>query len=232
VKKQLRHLTLAIATGSACVAVAACGSSSPAATTSSRSAATTATTSTTSTAPAGATAFAARRAKLDACLKAHGVKIPARPPGASRPNGGYPGYGGGRPYSGGFRPYGGAGGGVPGGRFFGNANSKTAKAFQACASQIGFAQGQFRRARVRYTKATLDSFTACVKKHGYTLPKPNTSGTGPVFPARIQGNKQFQAAAKNCVGILRPVTSAGARPGATSPGSGPPPAATATTSSA
>ena len=41
-------------------------------------------------------------------------------------------------------------------------------------------------------------------KHGYKLPKPNTSGNGPIFPKSIESNKKFEAAAKACQSDLRP----------------------------
>ena len=171
----------------ASLAIAACGSSSKPTTTT-----TTSTTST--TASAGRGAFTAQRAKLDACLKAHGVTLPSRPAGSGRPYGGAGGYGGGGFFGGG------------GGAGFAGGNSKSAKAFQACASQVGSGAGRFGgrfRGRASFSKTTLTAFVACVKKNGYTLPAPNTSGKGPVFPASIEKNKQFEAAAKSCESILR-----------------------------
>jgi hypothetical protein len=56
----------------------------------------------------------------------------------------------------------------------------------------------------QFSAATLEKFAACVKKNGYTLPKANTSGTGPVYPRSIEANKTFQAASKSCQSLLRP----------------------------
>ena len=43
----------------------------------------------------------------------------------------------------------------------------------------------------------------CVARNGYKLPTPNTSGTGTVFPAAIQRNYKYRAAAEHCVSIER-----------------------------
>lgn len=229
-----RHgLTASIAV-LACLAIAACGSSSnPSTSASSGSgAANTTTTSTTTTPGTGATAnFAAQRAKLEACLKSHGVTLPTRRAGsgyggfgAGGVGGG--GYGGGAPGAGG-----GYGGGTPGTsttahRFFrygGAGNSKFAAAFKACGADFGgrLAGGGVTgtgRFTPHFSTATLDSYIACVKKNGFTLPKPNTSGTGPTFPRSIETNKKFQAASKSCDSILQSAFRAG---GGAGPGGGP-----------
>ena len=61
----------------------------------------------------------------------------------------------------------------------------------------GTAGGQF-------SAATIEKFAACVKKNGYTLPKANTSGSGPIYPRSIESNKQFVAASKSCQSLLQP----------------------------
>ncbi|MGZ4312205.1 MAG: hypothetical protein ACXVR1_08895 [Solirubrobacteraceae bacterium] len=179
--------------------VAACGSSS-----NTGSASTS--TSSSAAAAAGGTSSAAR-SKFAACLKAHGVTLPARPAGARRrPAGGY-GYGGGGP---GFFFGGGGGTGSGAGRFD---NPKFRAALQAC--------GGARLPQRRFTpnKAAITKFAACVKQHGYKLPAPNFSGKGPIFPATIARDKTFQAAAKACASDLRPQGAAGGASGAP-PGSG------------
>jgi hypothetical protein len=190
-----RPLTLAVAVAVAALCVAACGSSSNAGTTKSTSTA----------AAAGGTGVAAR-SKFVACLKAHGVTLPARPPsGGTRPPGTGTGPGSGQrpPGGGGFfffggggaGPAGGAGGAAARGRFD---NPKFQAAFKACGG------GSFPRRRFTLSHTAVSSFVACVRKHGYKLPAPNFSGKGPVFPAKIESNKAFQAAAKPCVSLLRP----------------------------
>jgi hypothetical protein len=171
-------------------AIAACGSSSH-------------TTSSAASAASGTSGTSARTT-LVACLKQHGVTLP---------NGGRfrrPGGAGAGPYGGGGGLFGGSGGngGPPpgagaGGRFA--ANPKLRAALQACGGSrfrrpTGTTAAQFRQRR----EAQVATFVACVKQHGYTLPKPNFSGTGPVFPASIEKNKAFQAAAKSCASALQP----------------------------
>ncbi len=183
------------------VCMAACGSSSSSS-------------STTSAGASGAAASASRtadRAKLAACLKQHGVTLPARPAGGRPPAGGAGGYG--PPAGGGGFFGGGSGRGGPGGRA---ANPKFRAAFQACGGAAGF-RGRAGGARFRPTQAAITKFASCVKQHGYTLPKPNLSGKGAVYPASIERNAKFQAAARACQSVLRPAGGApagGAAPGA------------------
>ncbi|HET9721395.1 MAG TPA: hypothetical protein VFP55_15050 [Solirubrobacteraceae bacterium] len=113
-----------------------------------------------------------------ACLKQHGVTLPARRPGS------------------------GAGGGFGRGR--GPGNSKFRAAFKACGGGFGrFRPGAGGVPRRTFSAATLERFVTCVRNHGYTLPKPNTSG-GPVFPRSIESSTKFQAAARACASLLRP----------------------------
>jgi hypothetical protein len=192
----------ALATLVVCLCVAACGSSSSSSSASSTSGASSA---------AASTGTTARRAKLATCLKQHGVTLSSRP--AGRPSGG--GYG---PPGGGGGFFG-AGGGRAGGRF---SNPKFRAAFQACGAAAGFRgrPGGFRGrpGGFRPSSAAITAYASCVKQHGYTLPKPNLSGKGPIYPVAIEHNAKFQAASKSCASLLRP---AGARPGS---GGGPPPA--------
>jgi hypothetical protein len=138
---------------------------------------------------AGGAPNAARRAALAACLKQHGVTLPARPPGAG--GGQPPGSGTGTTPRGGF-----FGGG--GGRFANN--PKLRAAFQACGGRLGFGGGQ----RFRLSRALITKYVTCVRQHGYNLPSPNLSGKGPVFPSNIRGNTKFQAASRACQNLLVP----------------------------
>jgi len=192
-----RLATLLLAVGLVAACVAACGSSS------------TSSTSTAAASGSGGSATASRtgfdRSKLAACLKAHGVTLPSRPPGTHRPAAGY---GGGNP---GFFFGGGGAGSGTGGRFANN--PKLRAAFQACGGTRAFPG----RRRFALSHAAVIKFVACVNQHGYKLPAPNFSGKGPIFPASIEKNAKFQAAARACQADLRP---AGAPAGGAPPGSG------------
>jgi hypothetical protein len=210
------------------VCVAACGSSSSTSSSSSSSSA------------AAASGGARNRAKLVACLKQHGVTLPSRPrsgggygppPGSPNSsangttnsngngNGGGNGNGNGNGNGGGNGNGNGVGnsgfhngfrnGAGPGGRFN---NPKFQAAFKACGATAGFrGRGNFRPSSAAITK-----FASCVKQHGYTLPKANLTGKGPVYPASIERNAKFQAASRSCQSLLRP-TGAGGRPGGGAP---------------
>ena len=221
-----RRVAVAIATIAAGGLLAACGSASSGSSAS-------ATSSTTASASAagtggsttGGTTGSARRAQLVACLKTHGVTLPARPAGSGPP----PGAAGGSGSSGGS---GGTGtgtsttprrgfffGGGPGGP---NISPKMRAAFQACGARFGFGAGG-RGFRGRLSHTAITNFVKCVNQHGYKLPAPNFSGNGPIFPRNIETNAKFQAAAKSCQNLLVP-----ARPGGSGSGSG----STSTTSGA
>jgi hypothetical protein len=187
----------------AAVCLAACGSSSSSSSTSSASS------SAGSSAAASRGGSAANRTKLVACLKAHGVTLPSRPPGGAGAQGGA----GGAPPAGGGGTGGGqgrrrgffGGGGAAGGGFANN--PKLRAAFQACGGAGGFGGRRFTPNHAAVTK-----FVACVKQHGYNLPAPNFSGKGPIFPAKIEANKAFQTASRACASDLRPA-GGGPRPG-------------------
>jgi hypothetical protein len=142
------------------------------------------------------------RAALAACLKQHGVTLPAgRGPGAGAPPGGAPGAGSGNPPAGapgsgsGNPPAGGPPGGFPGGAA---GNSKFRAAFKACGAN--FPAGR----RSGFNRQTIQKYVTCVRNHGYNLPNPNFSGNKPVFPANIRSNKKFQSASKACQSLLAP----------------------------
>ncbi|MGH2842748.1 MAG: hypothetical protein ACRDKL_04085 [Solirubrobacteraceae bacterium] len=181
----------------------------------------------------------AARAKLVACLKKHGVTLP-NPRNFHRPG---TGTGTGTTPSGGSRSGDGySHGGYPGGGFGsgrgfsgGGQNSKFAKAFKACggsfggfgAGSRGFGShpgpGAGRYSRAFSTKA-LDSFVACIRKNGYpAMPKPNSSGKAPVFPASVERNAKFRKASVKCDRILRRAYAP--------PSNSPPPERTTTTTS-
>lgn len=214
------------------LALAACGSS-------------TNTKSSTGSSAATSGTAASSRTKLVACLKQHGVTLPSGGfrrrsnsgtgsfggSGAGAPGGG-PGAGGGYGGGGLFGSGSGSGAGAAGsgagpgarGGFF--ANPKLRAAFKACGGATGFRRptgataAQFKARR----EAAVAKFSACVKQHGYTLPKANFSGSGPIFPASIEKNRKFQTAAKACASDLQT-----ARPGA---GAGAPPTGSTSTSGA
>jgi hypothetical protein len=195
--------------------VAACGSASSSSTTNTTTAASAAGSG--AGGASGGGASSSRRTALAACLKQHGVTLPARPPGA--PGGGAPG---------GAPPGGGTGTGTTGtattgtgttgtsttprrgffrGGGFAN-NPKLRAAFQACGAKFGFGAGG-RGFRGRLSHTAITKYVTCVRQHGYNLPNPNFSGKGPVFPANIQNNAKFQAASRACQSLLVPARPAG-----------------------
>ena len=201
----------------AALGVAACGSSSN--NTTSKTKSTNASATTTKSGSGGSTS----RTAFTACLKQHGVTLPAR-----RSGGGF-GTGTGtnaapptgttshrRLPGGGF-----FGGGAAGGGFAGR-NSKFAKAFKACGSKLGsagagyFGRGRFpggggfagggspRAGRAHFATTALKAFVTCVRKNGYAaMPEPNTSGKGSTFPKSVDKNAKFLAASRKCVSILQ-----------------------------
>ncbi len=197
-----RRTAAAVAVVAAGCLIAACGSASSSSnTTSSTTAAASAAGS--SSSAAGGAAGSARRAQLVACLKSHGVTLPARPAGSGPPSGG-----------GGGASGGGTGTGTTGtgttprrGFFFGggarNLSPKMQAAFKACGAGFGFGGGRgLAGGRISHTAIT--KYVTCVRQHGYNLPSPNFSGKGPVFPANIRSNAKFQAASKACQSLLIP----------------------------
>lgn len=188
-----RRAPFTLAVLAAGCSIAACGSSSSSG-------------SASASASSAAGSAGATRSSLRACLKAHGVTLPARPPGS----------GNGPPAAGAAGAGGASGaGGAPGagGGFFGggggarNANPKFRAALQACGGR-GFGG---RPGAGRISHATIEKFVACVRAHGYNLPSPNFSGKGPVFPANVRTDAKFRAASRACTSLLFP-----------RPGGGPP----------
>jgi hypothetical protein len=152
----------------ACVVVtaallAACGSSSPGSGGSASS-----------TSSAQARAGTSSRSALSACLKRHGLTLPAGRAGGAPGNGGAAG---GAPPAGGTPPAGGAppsaapGNGAPGGGFSGAGGAKLRAAFKACGASL-----PNRPQGAGFSKAAITAYVACVRKHGYHLPAPNLTG--------------------------------------------------------
>ncbi len=184
-----RRAVLALGVLAVAGSVAACGSSSSSSTTGASASAH----PTASTTPAGTSGF--NRATFTACLKQHGVTLPARPAGAG--TGTTPGAGGGAPPGAGGGFFGG-GGGAGGFR----SNPKFAAAFKACGGGNFRFRGGAHRFRLSHTAIT--KYVTCVRQHGYNLPNPNFSGHGSVFPSNIRTNPKFVAASRACQSILVP----------------------------
>ena len=182
--------------------LAACGSSSGGTTTNASA--------TTNATGSPGTAGRAGFARLRACLQQQGVTLPSPPAGGqgTRPPAGT------APGSGGFRR---------GGGFFSRLSSaqrtRLRAAMQKCGGQFG---GGFRRfggpdVRSAAFRRALVAYVACVRRNGFDLPAPNTSGRGPVFDAS-KVNRQdpkFVAANAKCQQLLaaaRPAPPAGAPP--------------------
>jgi len=188
----LAALLLALA-----IPLAACGSSSSGAA-STRAASTTASAS----GPAGRADFA----RLRSCLQQQGVTLPRPPAGARRPPaGGGAGFG--------FRR---------GGGFLSRLSSAERARLRAAMQRCGAPLGGFRRFGLDASnpafRRALTAYVACVRRNGFDLPAPNTSGRGPVFdPSKVnRQDPRFQAASAKCQGLL-----AAARPAP--PGGAPPP---------
>ncbi len=186
-----RRVLLALAALATSGLIAACGSSS-----SNSSSKTTSTTSAASAASGSGT----NRAALTACLRKHGITLPA---GTGAPGGGAPPS---APPAGGS---GAPGGGSPPSGFPGGANGvKLQAAFKACGANF-----PARRNSAALQRKTVQKYVTCVRQHGYQLPNPNFSGAGPVFPAKIRSNAKFQSASRACQNLLAP-TGAPAQTGA------------------
>lgn len=141
-----------------------------------------------SSAPARASVSSSRRAALSACLKKQGVTPPRRRPGAGRFGPGLP-FGGARRFN----------------------DPKLRAALEKCGVRPG-AGRRFRRSNPAFRRS-LQRFAACVRKNGYDLPAPNTSGHGPIFNTRgINTNDpKFKAAVAKCRSVLRGPGAAGGR---------------------
>ena len=214
----------------AAAALAACGGSSSGAGTN-PSASTT--TPASATGASGTANTAASRTALEKCLKSHGVAVPtfAGRPGGFGASGRFGTTGGFGP-SGRFGASGRAGAGAffrrlgasgrfgstgasgPGGFLAGN--SKRAAAFKACGvdfgrgfgggfARPGAAAGGGFNVNTAAGRAAVTRFVACVRRHGYDIPNPNLSGTGPVYTSTEvnRSNPKFISASNACASLLR-----------------------------
>ncbi len=172
----------------ACLALAACGSTSG----KSASVAAAGTTS-----PAAATTGIAVRQ----CLQTNGITLPPRAAGTRRPQATGTTTGGGLGLG-----LGGGGGRGGGGGFARRLPPGVTQAqFQAALKKCGGAGAPAtRRFDTPAAKQALASFSACMRKKGFALPPPNTSGTGPLFKttAITAAAPAFQAAAAGCRPLL------------------------------
>lgn len=222
----------AAATGIALLAagaLAACGGSSGGSGTNA-SASTTTPASATGASGANTTA---RRTALEKCLSSHGVTVPtfAGRPGGFGASGRFGTTGGfgpsgrfgasGRAGAGGFFRRLGASGrfgstGASGAGGFLGGNSKRAAAFKACGvdfgggfgggfARPGAATGGGFNVSTAAGRAAVTKFVACVRQHGYDIPNPNLSGTGPVYTSTEvnRSNPKFVAASGACASLLR-----------------------------
>jgi hypothetical protein len=189
------------AAAAAALVLAACGSSST--TSATGSASTTKSTASRTGGPGGG-----RFSALRECLKKQGIELPQRTPGKT---------GGGAPPQGGAVPFGGGSGGP---RFQlpkGVTRSQFEAAMNKCGGGRGFGGGSAASLRSpTFTKA-LAKFAECMRQNGVPVPKPNTSGKGPIFSTKGLDTKsaKFREAQKKCASLLNV-----ARPGA---GATPPP---------
>jgi hypothetical protein len=222
-ERRARLIAVALAALVVGLVVAACGSSSSGGSGSAASS-TTGTNGTTTTGSAGR-----GNTKLAACLEQQGVRLPSRPRGA----------GGGPPATGtatNAAPPAGSGTGTngrrpPGGGFFGGGRGMSAAqraklqaALRRCGGSFGGGR-RFNGAGSAAYRTAIGKFVACVRKNGYDLPNPNTSGNGPVFDASKvnQRDPKWVKASKDCQSLLPQARPDGqGRPGA---GGGQPPAA-------
>jgi hypothetical protein len=153
------------------------------------------TTSTTAAATRGS--GGARRAQIAACLKKQGITLPNRRPGTGQGGGGL---------------FGGGGNGGPGG-----SGSRFRAALQKCGLRAGLGRRGFLTTAAG--RSAIARFAACMARNGYALPKPNLSGSGPVYdPAKVNRNDpKFVKAAAACQSLVprRPNGPPQGAPGAT-----------------
>ncbi|MCL2770007.1 MAG: hypothetical protein FWD42_07870 [Solirubrobacterales bacterium] len=186
-------LTLAIAL-SACVALAACGGSSPH--TSTVAATGPARAGAASVAGAGgdvASAGAGRFAALRECLRKNGVAFPAH-----RGLGGAPGH---------RRPPGALLlGGKEGARRRFLPRGVSPAELRAAMARCGAGVGTFARRRLASPAfhQALASFAQCMRRNGVNVPPPNTSGHGPIFDTRGIDTRAgaFRSAEAHCRALI------------------------------
>jgi len=184
--------------------LAACGSSSGGSTSAASTTAAAASTTASTTGPTGRPEFA----RLRACLQRHGVTLPRPPavaPGQAQP-----------PDKVRQRGFG------PRAFFMSRLSSAQRARLRAAMQKCGAPLGRFRRfagpdVRSPAFRRALATYVACVRRNGFELPAPNTSGSGPIFdPSRVnRQDPRFQAASAKCQQLLaaaRPAPPNGAPP--------------------
>jgi hypothetical protein len=98
--------------------------------------------------------------------------------------------------------------GRTGARGFLGANPKYAAAFRACAADFGGVRqpgaGAGFSVKSAADRAEVTKFVACVRAHGFDLPKPNFSGTGGVFSnSQVdRSSPAFKKASAACQSLL------------------------------
>lgn len=187
IRSASRLLVAGLATVAVALALAACGSSSDGAA---------ATTASAAGGPSGRD-----RAALAACMRAQGVELPTPPAGARRYRDGDGGPPQGAP----------RGGPVIIGGFGRDRSGAESRRLQAAFEKCGgrFMRGGPGAARGRAgapSTAALRRFTACVRRNGYDLPDPNTSGDGPAFDGSKvdRDDPAFIRASRACQELLQP----------------------------
>ncbi len=178
---------LALAVIAASGLIAACGSASSSTTTTSSAAAASVSSSGASTSGSGG--VSARRAALVACLKTHGVTLPARPAGGFRPSSATTTGTSTTP-----RPGGGA--------LF--RNPKMQAALKACGANFGGFGAGGGRFLGRLSHTAVENYAKCLSQNGVNVPPPNFSGKGAIFPASIRQQSKFPAASRACQHLLVP----------------------------
>ena len=153
------------------------------------------------TTTSGAPTATGQQSELSACLRKHGVNLPAGFGQGGAPGGGAPGGGSGAP--GGATPPSFPAGGAPGGARPGGVDQqKLQAAFKACGGSPrggGFPGGGGANSQV------FTAYLSCLSDHGVSVPT-STSGTTPrgagSVLATVRNDPKFAAANKTCQALL------------------------------
>ncbi len=152
-------------------------------------------------------------ASTQACLKEHGLSLPAHR-GGHAPGGG-PGFlfpREGAPPAGTASEH-----GAPPSFAAGSAQrAKLAKALKACGVKFPVNHSGASRFRPPNTSSAafrkqVTEYVACIRKHGYDMPEPNFSGKGPVFSSSEVNRESatYRSASAACSSLLRAPARAG-----------------------
>jgi hypothetical protein len=182
---------VAVSMLSACIGLAACGSSGSGSSSASKS------TSTSKQGGPGSSQFAALRS----CLQKQGITLPSVPSGARPQPGGQGAGSGGRP--GGFQ--------LPKG--------VSQAAYQAALKKCGggnIARGGAGGFNSASARKALVKYAACLRENGVNVPAPNTSGKGPVFNTKgiDTSSTKFKAAQSKCQSDIKGAFAGGGANGA------------------